>query len=104
MSDRHVVEKSFNCLLEEYRIDVLPSIIEGWDTLSEEEQDKISKMNNFFCGMHLMVGMADTAASTLKEWENAHFDSPQGATALAKIFVRNESGMMNHIVYNFHAG
>ena len=30
MSDRHIVQKKFNLLLEKYRSDVLPEIIEGW--------------------------------------------------------------------------
>ena len=93
MSDRHIVEKSFNNLLEEYRLEVFPSIIEAWVTLSPKERAKISNLNSFFCGMHLVVGMADTAASTLKEWECTHFESPQGAAALPKVFTRNEAGM-----------
>ena len=38
MSDRHIVEKSFNELLESYRSDVLPSMVEGWSDLSHDEQ------------------------------------------------------------------
>ena len=62
MSDRHIVEKNFNELLEGYRSEVLPSIVEGWSDLSPDEQVRISNLNNFFCGLHLLVGMADTAA------------------------------------------
>ena len=39
--------------------------------------------------MHLVVGMADTAAETVKEWENLHFESPQGAASLPKVLARN---------------
>lgn len=95
MSDRHVVEKSFNTLLEGYRSEVLPSIYEGWENLSTSEKKKISSLNSFFCGMHLVVGMADTAATTLKEWENIHFESPQGASTLPKVFTKNEAGMVH---------
>jgi len=38
MSDRHIVEKNFNELLEGYRSEVLPSIVEGWSDLSPDEQ------------------------------------------------------------------
>ena len=92
MSDRHIVEKCFNALLEEYRSNILPSVVEGWETLTPTEQAKISNLNSFFCGMHLVVGMADTAASTLKEWESTHFESPQGAATLPKVFTRSEAG------------
>ena len=37
--------------------------------------------------------MADTAAATVKEWENVHFDSLQGAASLPKVYAKNESGM-----------
>ena len=43
--------------------------------------------------MHLIVGMADTAAATLAEWEALQFDSvSQGAAALPKAFSKNETG------------
>ena len=50
MSDRHVVQKNFNCLLEEYRALILPEVITSWDDLSSEEQHSISSLNNFFVG------------------------------------------------------
>ena len=42
--------------------------------LSEEEHLNLSSLNNFFCGMHVVVGMADCASSTLLQWESTHFD------------------------------
>ena len=44
MSDRHIVEKNFNSLLQSYRLEVLPSVAE----LGEDEQQGISTLNNFF--------------------------------------------------------
>ena len=72
MSDRHIVEKKFNCLLEDYRSEILPLVMSDWDTLSADEQLNFSTLNNFFCGMHVIVGMADTASSTLLHWESIH--------------------------------
>ena len=60
MSDRHIVQKNFNTLLEDYRADILPSVIQDWSELSQAEQDQLSSLNNFICGMHVLVGMADT--------------------------------------------
>ena len=48
MSDRHIVEKKFNGLLEDYRQEILPSVVAGWDAHSEEEQLNLSSLNNFF--------------------------------------------------------
>ena len=47
MSDRHIVEKKFNGLLEDYRQEILPSVVAGWDALSKEEQLNLSSLNNF---------------------------------------------------------
>lgn len=84
MSDRHIVEKKFNSLLEDYRSEILPSVISDWDTLSVNEQLNLSSLNNFFCGMHVIVGMADTAFSTLLQWESAHFDAPPSGPVMVK--------------------
>ena len=65
MSDRHIVQKKFNSLLEDYRSEILPTIISDWNNLSSAEQYQLSSLNNFFCGMHVLVGLADTAFSTL---------------------------------------
>ena len=69
MSDRHIVEKNFNKQLEDYRAEVLPVVVSNWSALSIEEKSNISSLNNFFCGMHVIVGLADTAAAVLSEWE-----------------------------------
>ena len=50
MSDRHIVEKNFNHLLEDYCTGILPTIIESWEQMTPEEQGSISTLNNFFCG------------------------------------------------------
>ena len=94
MSDHHVVQKKFNSLLEDYRSEILPTIVSDWDRLSATEQDHLSTLNNFFCGMHVLVGMADTAASTLLQWENAHFESVIGAAANVGCLNKSESGIV----------
>lgn len=39
MSDRHIVQKKFNTLLEDYRAEILPFVMHDWDKLSSAEQD-----------------------------------------------------------------
>ena len=97
MSDRHVVQK-FNVLLEEYRTEILPEVETRWSRLSEEEKESLSTLNNFFCGMHLVVGLVDTAASTLMEWEDLQFKEPVGAAAISgAIASSKESGTVRLI-------
>ena len=47
MSNKHIVQKNFNCLLEEYRAWILPEVIMSWKKLSSEEQHSMSSLNNF---------------------------------------------------------
>ena len=49
--------------------------------MTPEEQGSISTLNNFFCGMHLLVGMADVVSSVLLQWETMHFAESVGAAA-----------------------
>ena len=93
MSDRHVVQKSFNGLLEDYRSEVLPQVVKGWSDLPEEQRTQLSLRNNFFCGLHLLVGMAETAAASIGEWENIHFEElAVGAAALPGHWQKSEVG------------
>ena len=95
MSDRHIVEKNFNSLLQSYRMEVLPSVVDNWAELGKDEQQGISTLNNFFCGLHLLVGMADVSSSTLLQWELTHFEGTVGAAALFGSTTRqSESGIV----------
>ena len=66
MSDRAAAQKSFNTLLAAYRSDNLPSIVDNWNSLSSDEQSTMSQMHNFYCGMHLVVNMAEHTSESLK--------------------------------------
>ena len=83
MSDRHIVEKKFNELLESYRAESLPDIVEGWKDFTPEQQLSFTHiiMNNFFCGLHFLVGLADTSAETLKIWKQLHIDEESESTS-----------------------
>ena len=72
MSDRHAAEKLFNNLLADYRAEILPHIVFGWAEASKTEKEILIRMNNFFCGLHFVVGLAECAEATLKFWEEAH--------------------------------
>ena len=91
MSDRHIVGKKFNELLEDYRRDILPTVIQSLETMTPDEQNSIS--TPFFCGMHVLVGMADSASSVLLIWEIAHFHGAAD-TASSVIRRKNESGIV----------
>ena len=66
MSDRHTAEKLFSKMLSDYRADILPDVVSNWEALSEDEKEQLTRMNNFFCGLHFVVGIAEAAEATLK--------------------------------------
>ena len=78
MSDRHAAEKLFNQMLAEYRADILPGVYAGWSELSDKEKEQVTRMNNFFCGLHFLVALADAAEATLAMWES--IDTDDGTT------------------------
>ena len=51
MSDRHAAEKIFNELVSDFRAEILPTIVDNWDELSDVEREQMTRINNFFCGL-----------------------------------------------------
>ena len=74
MSDRASSQKSFNCLLEQYRTEVLPSVTSNWTDLSSDEQESMTTMYHFFCGVHLIANMADYSSEALRLFEGSYKD------------------------------
>ena len=37
--------------------------------MSSHEKTVLTRINNFYCGLHLLVGLADAAEAVLKAWE-----------------------------------
>ncbi|KAK6186810.1 hypothetical protein SNE40_006081 [Patella caerulea] len=50
MSDRASTEKAFNTLLQGYKEEILPKIIDKYADLSEEDKAHCGRINNFFVG------------------------------------------------------
>ena len=69
MSDRAATEKLFNSMLQEYREKLLPSILVGFDNFTEEQQQNTIRMNHFFCGLHLLVSLAENFSSSVTKLE-----------------------------------
>ena len=64
-----------------YRAEILPEVMAGWAETNEREKDHLIQMNNFFCGLHFMVGLADCAEATMKLWEETHELSVSGKSS-----------------------
>jgi len=58
MSDRAATEKAFSDSLSQYHSEILSTVLEE---LSDEEHQSMSRMHNFYCGMHFVTNMASEA-------------------------------------------
>jgi hypothetical protein len=74
MSDRCIVQKKFNEILQTYRQSILPEVVEEWDIMDDDEKSKVSRMNDLFCGLHYIVGLADQAEEALRVWDKLLYD------------------------------
>ncbi|KAJ8048656.1 hypothetical protein HOLleu_01057 [Holothuria leucospilota] len=93
MSDRHTVQKKFNQLLSDYRGKFLPVVLQEWGKFGETQRSKVAELNEFFCGLHFIVGLAEQASSTLKAWETMIFgDAKVGAASVTGFDCKEESG------------
>ena len=81
MSDRAATESKFNSLLQSYSESCLPKIQENWQLLSKTAKQKLIEMNNFFCGRHLLVSMAETISESFKKFENLHLEGQKAGAA-----------------------
>ena len=98
MSDRCIVQKKFNEILDQYRRDVVPTVVEGWEKMTELEQEKVLKMNDFFCGLHYIVGMADQTEAGLKVYEQLLFGCEKvGSLRTKRGYSKGESGTLRLI-------
>ena len=74
MSDRAATESKFNELLEAYRTDILPAVVAEWDHLTEEDKTVFSRLNNFVCGLHSLVHIAEVVNKSLVDVEKTNFN------------------------------
>lgn len=97
MSDRHAAEKLFNEMLHDYRAEVLPTIVENWKDMSELERQQLTRMNNFFCGLHYIVGLAECTDEVLKLWEAASEDTNNSSVSSGtQRLIRTASKAFHH--------
>eukprot|EP00057_Strongylocentrotus_purpuratus_P007736 XP_011662210.1 PREDICTED: uncharacterized protein LOC105437383 [Strongylocentrotus purpuratus] len=73
MSDRASTQLKFNELLEDYRKEILPMTIDNYEHLSDAEKLSVGKLCNFFCGLHALVHLAETASSSMLETQQGFF-------------------------------
>ena len=68
----------------------LPEVVRDWDVLADEDRNVLGRLNNFFCGLHSLVHMADIAEKALREVEQTNFNG--NVPIFNKRFDKAESG------------
>ena len=91
MSDRAATEGLFNNMLQTFREKCLPMFKEGWEHFTPAAKAKLTEMNNFFCGLHLLVSMAETIATSFKTYEDMQTEQNVGALSVPGVSVLNKS-------------
>jgi hypothetical protein len=93
MSDRAATELKFNDLLENYRLELLPQIRTDYNNMDDAGKEAVSRLNNFFCGLHGLVHMTNAAQKGLCEAERANFE---GSPPIPdkEFFKIDESGLL----------
>ncbi|CAB3978959.1 Hypothetical predicted protein [Paramuricea clavata] len=94
MSDRCIVQKKFNEILQKYRQSILPEVVEEWDILDDDEKSKVERMNDLFCGLHYIVGLADQAEEALKIWDKLLYDNTKVGSLCQGGYSKGESGTL----------
>ena len=64
ISDQASVNKTFVTLLSEWREKALPHIIGNWESLADNQKERYAS-NNFFCGLHFLVGLSEQVNKTV---------------------------------------
>ena len=90
MSDRASTEKLFNDLFFKYRSELVPRVIQGFDSMSPAEGERI-KMNNFFCGLHLTASLADAFSTIARKHEGNNEVGAASASDLKPFIKKSES-------------
>ena len=86
MEDLDIVQKELGTsavsskIVSKLKNNILPDVVEGWSNMNDTEREQFTRMNNFFCGLHFVVGLADSAEATLKLWESTFEDDLPAGT------------------------
>ena len=76
---------------------MLPDAIKNWENLSKDQQQSLGNVNEFFCGLHFLVGLADQAEACLKVWENIIFKGQNVGSLLHGGYSNGELGTLHLI-------
>ena len=68
MTDRHVVNTSLKNMLEKWKAECLPLVIDNFHTFPDEIKRKLININHFKYNLHVLVNLGSQAEAALTEW------------------------------------
>ena len=92
MSDRGSTQKKFNEIFIQYRNEIMPTVLENWDNLEAVDKQSLLNVNEFFCGLHYMVALAEQAEATLKLADNLLYGTSEVGSPAHGGYTKGESG------------
>ena len=69
MSDQAATQKSFNKMLDELKQECLSKVNQHWDDMTDEQKAASSRICTFFCGLHILINLADVTNQALCKFE-----------------------------------
>lgn len=70
MSDQHIVNKCYKEKFEDIRSTLLQQSVDNWDTIPEKDKAHTLRIHQWFCHLHVLIGLADASESALKTYED----------------------------------
>ena len=91
MSDRAATELKWHELLNVHRKEVLPSMVENWDSLTDDAKAPLENITSFFCGLHSLIQYAEVSEQALSSIEEQYSDGKGCGAATKGLAFKNES-------------
>lgn len=70
----YIVNKKLVRLLEQWREETLPKVVDNWEELSDETKENMKCVNDLYCGKHVVLNLQEYAGSALSDWEVVEAD------------------------------
>ena len=97
MADCCATPQKINNLFTKFRKELLPDVMKNWENMPNDQQQSLGNVNEFFCGLHFLVELADQAEVCLKVWENIIFKGQNVGSLLHGWYSNGELGTLHLI-------
>ena len=98
MSDRAKSNIAFTQWLIDYRKDIMPDVIDGWNDFTEEQKKCLLENKKLFCGLHLLVNFAKCVSTALKEFEALYKDQGE-CDVIGELFLKMNFKLMRDMKF-----